>query len=204
MTRPPAFLRACALGLTLLAGGLPSLLAAQGEPPPLPPALQESRPPPPPPAAPSPEALREQLVLLERLLQLSPEELARMRQTIVFIESLAEPERAALLQRLRSLVELDPQSRQQLQELQPLLPAEKYTLLEQWWRSLTLKERTAFHTRLQETEAAERTKILEERLERFAQQMAAVRERMRSFDSSTVEPVEKPDASASEVSPSNR
>lgn len=134
------FLRTTAL----LAVAFP-LLAQEGppdgppdfQPPPLPESAREQLPPKLPDNLPQPSELREQLLLLDRFLQLPPEQLVHIRQTIARIEAMPAEERAALRERLRAITELPSQAREALAERAPTILAGDLKRLRAYWLGMS-------------------------------------------------------------------
>jgi hypothetical protein len=113
-----------------------------GPPPELPAALRNGTPPPKLPAnLPKPEELREQFALLQRFLELPPERLARIRESIESIERMPADRKAAMLQRIKSAS--SPAPANMVSSRFPGIPPALQGRLDSVLRALPESERTA-------------------------------------------------------------
>lgn len=153
------------------------------QPPPPPPALPEeilrTRPPGPPPAPPDESALREQMQLLDQFLQLPPEKLARMRQTIELIERMEEEERELLRIRIRQFTEMTPELRAELRQIGEALPMPSRQIFSQYWLSLKEPQRESWRSRLKDLDAADRAEMLRPAIEEFEAHLTQIFAEMR-------------------------
>lgn len=114
-------------------GGLPV-------PPPIPEAIRNN-PPTPPANLPDASALMEQLRMMEQLLQLSPEQLERLRQALEVIEKMSEQDRVVMRQRLQQMRTVSQKSDSQLRWVATQVPAQQRRNAAQFWLSLTEESR---------------------------------------------------------------
>ncbi|MCC5838787.1 MAG: DUF3106 domain-containing protein [Opitutales bacterium] len=159
------------------------------QPPPPPPALPDeilrTRPPGPPPAPPDESALREQMQLLDQFLQLPPEKLARMRQTIEMIERMEEEERELLRIRIRQFTEMTPELRSELRQMGEALPMSSRQVFGQYWLSLNESQREDWRSRLKDLNAADRAEKLRPAIEEFEAHLTQIFTEMRRRSTST-------------------
>lgn len=150
-----------------------------GRPPPIPDELLRMRPPPPPPAAPDDRQLREQLELFDQFLQLPPEKLRRMRQTIEAIERMSEEDRELFRVRIRQFTEMSPQMREEIRREGRGLPAAYQRVFSQYWLSLYPEEREQRRSRMEGMAPEERQEFLVAELDRFQARMDEIFAEMR-------------------------
>lgn len=150
-----------------------------GGPPPIPDELLRMRPPPPPPSAPDDRQLREQLELFDQFLQLPPEKLRRMRQTIEAIERMSEEDRELFRVRIRQFTEMSPRMREELRREGRGLPAAYQRVFSQFWLSLYPEEREQLRSRMEGMEPEERRRYLVAELDRFQARMDEIFAEMR-------------------------
>lgn len=150
-----------------------------GRPPPIPDELLRMRPPPPPPAAPDDRQLREQLELFDQFLQLPPEKLRRMRQTIEAIERMSEEDRELFRVRIRQFTEMSPQMREEIRREGRGLPAAYQRVFSQYWLSLYPEERAQRRSRMEGMAPEERQEFLVAELDRFQARMDEIFAEMR-------------------------
>ncbi|MDP0499374.1 MAG: hypothetical protein Q7P63_04665 [Verrucomicrobiota bacterium JB022] len=170
----------CLLGLPLLAHAAPSLDIGSppDEVPELPAELKGKTPPPPPTDLPDADKLRAQLRTLEFLLNMQPEDLQRLRQSLEMIERLSPEQRQAMrikLAEMRSPAPMPPQVAIVVQELQP----NRQRRFTQWWVSLATEQRETLEARIIEMPAEERHAWIEEHLQLFEQHLKSKIEAMR-------------------------
>ena len=158
-------------------GGTPGTTPAarlQKPPPTIPEEILRSRPPPPPANRPDDGMLREQLEQLDSFLQLSPEKLQRMRQTIEMIERMGEEERLVLRMQIRQFTEVSPEIKEEIGRMSKPLPPEYHTLFNQYWLSLYPDQRSQLKEEMDALSAAEREPYLVARLDRFRARIDAM------------------------------
>lgn len=127
----------------------------------------------------------EQLRQFDNLLQLSTEQLKRLRETIEFIERLAPEEREAMRLRLAQVTRMTPELRAEIDELANLVPPATHGLLNQYWVSLTDAERTAVRDALAAVEPGQRSPILEGHISAFHLRRDAAQNRLRHKQDTT-------------------
>ncbi len=150
-----------------------------GRPPPIPDELLRMRPPPPPPSAPDDRQLREQLELFDQFLQLPPEKLRRMRQTIEAIERMSEEDRELFRVRIRQFTEMSPQMREEIRREGRGLPQQYQRVFSQYWLSLYPEQRERLRVRMEGMDEAERRDYLVAELDRFQARMDEIFAEMR-------------------------
>ncbi|KAF0093414.1 MAG: hypothetical protein E1N59_2917 [Puniceicoccaceae bacterium 5H] len=170
----------CAFNLPLAAAPdqPPGLDSPPDEVPQLPEELKGKTPPPPPTDLPDAEKLRAQLRMIEFLLNMPPEELQRLRQSLEMIERLSPEQRQAMrlkLAEMRSPAPMPPQIAIVVQELHPA----KQRRFTQWWVSLATEQRKIMLERMCQLPEPERQEWVEEHLELFEQHLRAKIEAMR-------------------------
>jgi type IV secretory pathway VirB10-like protein len=134
--------------------------APSGARPELPPALRDrSKPPQLPANLPAPEELREQFNLLRRFLELPPERLAKIRESIERIESMSPERKSMLLARIQNVNTSGPESalrprslladaaadiRQRVSRTVAQMPTEARNALMEKLRNYSPEQRAAF------------------------------------------------------------
>ncbi len=149
-------------------------------PPPIPEEILRTRPPAPPADRPDEGLLREQLEQLDSFLQLPPEKLQRMRQTIEMIERMNEEERAVLRMQIRQFTEVSSEIRAEIRKVSESLPPRYHTLFNQYWLSLYPDQRSQLRDEMSALSSAEREAFLVARLDRFRARMDAMLTEMKS------------------------
>lgn len=145
-------------------------------PPPLPPQGLPERPPAPPPDLPDANELIGQLRQLEDLLQLPPDKLERLAQTIQYIRNMDAVEREAMRIRLRQITQLTPELDREIRTLATHLPPEERANLSQFWLVADEDKREAFRQQLAAASPSQIRLILRDAVTAF------VLERDRVFD----------------------
>ncbi len=197
------------LRLALLAGapllfGSPVMLAADSSDSDQTPAVTapspppNDRPPPPPPdefspddsrsrhhrperQPPSrrPEGMTKELAAVEKFLDMSPEQLAMIRNLIARIEQMSDEEKEELRARIRKIREMDADRRQELMESHRQIPWEERMVMHQYWRSLPEAERKQLWEEMKNLSPEERLAHRQEILKRA---------RAAGFDETTLPP----------------
>lgn len=134
-------------------GGLPV-------PPPIPEAIRNN-PPTPPANLPDASALMEQLRMMEQLLQLTPDQLLRLRQALEVIEKMSEQDRVVMRQRLQQMRTVSQKSDSQLRWVVTQVPSQQRRNATQFWLSLTEDSRNKLWQEWQQIpEDQQRTEVL--------------------------------------------
>ncbi len=149
-------------------------------PPPLSPELLKRRPPEPPPNLPDPAELMAQLRQLGELLELPPERLAALRQTIEYLEKMTPQEREAMRIRLRQATQMTPALRAEINAMAGLLPPEQLSDLSQFWLAATDAERQSIRDQLASLEPDASSRLLTEKISAFIQRRDAAFEGMKA------------------------
>lgn len=126
---------------------------------PTPPTIPESirtNPPTPPANLPDSAALMEQLRMMEHLLQLTPEQLVRLRQALEIIERMSENDRIVMRQRLQHMRTVSQKSDSQLRWVAQQVPTQHRRSAAQFWLSLTDDARSELWNEWQSLPEAER------------------------------------------------
>jgi hypothetical protein len=85
--------------------------------------------------------MTDEMAALEKFLDMSPEQLAMIRNLIGRIEQMSAEEKEELRTRIRNLREMDAERRQKLMDMHRQIPWEERMILHQYWRSLSDEER---------------------------------------------------------------
>jgi len=149
-------------------------------PPPLSAEILSRRPPEPPPDLPDPADLMAQLRQLEELLELSPERLAALRQTIEYLEKMAPQEREAMRIRLRQATQMTPALRAEINSLAALVPPALKSDLSQFWLAATDAERQRLREQLAPLEPDASARLLADNVAAFVQRRDAAFESMKA------------------------
>lgn len=157
----------------------PELPDSLPTPPPLPEELANRPPPEPPPDLPDPAELMSQLKQLEELLSLPPEKLARLRQTIEFIEKMSEPEREAMRIRLVKVTRMTPELKTEIRRLEALVPAETASDVAQFWLAASPGERETHRQALEDLPESGKGDYLRDEVEAFIRHRERVFTEMR-------------------------
>ncbi|MGE9293542.1 MAG: DUF3106 domain-containing protein [Puniceicoccales bacterium] len=199
-----SLLRVALLALAPLSISSPALLAADDSaaphsdmaPPAAPAPEAEPGPPPPPPPQDElddarqshdrisprehrPKGMSEELAAVEKFLDMSPEQLAMIRNLIGRIEQMSEEEKEEMRARIRKIRDMDSARRQQLMEEHRKIPWEERMILHQYWRSLPDEERKALWREMKGLSP-------EERLAQHQKMLLKAKEA--GFDESTLPP----------------
>lgn len=97
-----------------------------------------------------------QLFMLERFLDMSPERLAGMRETIERIEAMSPEERALMRERLAQYRQLHEAERQRFMEAFRRLPAHQQCRLRDYWQNLSPEQRQQQRQQLRQMSPEER------------------------------------------------
>lgn len=168
-------------GVALLASGLASDLMANLPltPPPPPPGGFPQTPPPPPENLPDPAELLSQLHQLDELLQLSPEKLERLAQTIAYVRKMDDAEREAMRIRLRQVTQMTPELRTEINRLAALLPVNQRTNVSQFWLAAASDERDALRVQWRQLDEGAFVKLLQDQVTAFVARRDAAFDGMR-------------------------
>jgi hypothetical protein len=149
-------------------------------PPPLPPELLGAPPPAPPANLPSAADMIAELRQLDELLQLSADQLRKLRQTLELIEKMSPAEREAMRLRLAEITRMTPELRREVGELSELLPPFYRNLLSQYWLAMNADQRAEVRRKLNQMPGPEaRTAWLVEQVDAFRVYRDALFDKMR-------------------------
>lgn len=149
------------------------------EPPPLPPSLKNQILTP-PPNLPDPTELYAQLEQLGDLLNMSPDKLNRLRQTIEFIEKMSPDEREAMRIRLSQITQSTPEMKEEIQDLANRFPEVNKLDLSQFWLAASAEERESVRESLSMLDKKEQSSLVKAKVDAFVKRRDAVFESMRS------------------------
>lgn len=133
----------------------------------------------PPPNLPDDGLIRQQLEQLNELLQMSPQQLRRIRETIEMIERMSPEERSKLRTRLQEFINLSPDLQQEIKELAQQVDPGQRSLLRQYWMSLRPEERSAMLEQLHAMSDEEVKSSLRTQLNSFRKEREEAFEAMR-------------------------
>lgn len=168
----------CALGICLQGWALPNPENLP-VPPPLPPSLK-NKPLTPPPNLPDPTELYAQLNQLGDLLNMSPEKLNKLRQTIEFIEKMSPNEREAMRIRISQITQSTPELKKEIQKLVSRFPKISISNLSQFWFAASKDERTLIRQSLESLEEDKQFPFLNAKVEAFVKKRDEVFDSMRT------------------------
>lgn len=143
-----------------------------GNDPNLPPGMQR-------PPRHRPDGMTDEMAALEKFLDMSPEQLAMIRNLIGRIEQMSAEEKEELRSRIRNLREMDSERRQKLMDMHRQIPWEERMILHQYWRSLPDEERKQLWEEMKDLSPEERLAHKQQILEKA---------RAAGFDESTLPP----------------
>ena len=117
--------------------------------------------------------------MLANFLQLPPDELRKMRQTIEMIERMPMEDREFLRLRIRQITERGPEVEAALKRWRPSVAAHHRGTLAKYWLSLSRDERTGLESELTALGPDAQQALLRQKLTDFEARMAASLESMR-------------------------
>ncbi len=172
-----ALLAGCMLsmGLTGWSQRLPENLP---EPPPLPPSLKNKQLTL-PPDLPDPADLQAQLQQLGELLNMEPEKLHKLRQTIEFIEKMSPGEREAMRIRISQITRATPELSKEINRLSSICPAVEQSDLSQFWLAASAKERSRVRDSLEQLDKDRQAAFIQAKVKSFTDKRDAAFEDMR-------------------------
>jgi hypothetical protein len=100
--------------------------------------------------------------LLQRLLQMEDNELAKLRQTIQRIEKMSAEEKAHLHERIGKMHEMDPKRIQAMREKYEAIPKEQREAMRQRWLAMTPQQRLEWRKKLKQMSPYERKAVFGE------------------------------------------
>jgi hypothetical protein len=149
------------------------------EPPPLPEEMRGKVPMVPPPNLPDPAELMDQLNQLQELIAMSPEKLARLRQSIEFIEKMSPAEREAMRFRLSQVTQLNTNLKADVDALHTIAPSLNKSDLAQYWIASSEDERADTRQALDKlNNSKEKSALLKLRVQAFVERREATLQRM--------------------------
>ncbi len=168
----------CALGICL-EGPAQTSPENLPTPPPLPPALR-NKPLTPPPDLPDPSELYAQLNQLGDLLNMGPEKLNKLRETIEFIEKMSPDEREAMRIRISQITQATPEIKEEIEGLVYRFPEIPRSNLSQFWYAASKDERSSIRENLKILDKDKQFQFLNAKVEAFVRKRDEVFESMRS------------------------
>lgn len=100
-------------------------------------------------------------MLIKQLLEMSPEELAQMRQTIERIEKMSPEEKKQMQAKLEVFNKMDNEARDKLRQRYADIPKETRQAMRQRWAEMSPEERRALRQRLKGLSPEERADLME-------------------------------------------
>jgi uncharacterized protein (UPF0335 family) len=100
--------------------------------------------------------------LLQRLLQMEPDELAQLRQTIERIERMSPEEKERMRARIGQLERMQPEQARALRDFYQALSEDERERMRQNWRALSREERREWRQTLRQMPPEARVRILQE------------------------------------------
>ena len=183
----------CCILVSGLAGWCQSLPMNLPEPPPLPPSLKD-RQLALPPDLPDPSELQLQLQQLGELLNMDPEKLNKLRQTIEFVERMSPAEREAMRIRISQVTRATPELSREVNQLARLCPLVNQADLSQYWLAASQSERQRVRAELDQLNQQQRASFLENKVKAFTDKRDSAFEEMRkSLEAKRKDLLEKAD-----------
>lgn len=145
----------------------------------------------PPADLPDPADLIEQLRQLQELIAMSPEKLAKLRQSIEFIERMSPADREAMRIRLAQVTQLNKELQLEVDQLHTLAPHLRKANIAQFWIASSEEERDITRRTLALLPPLEQATLLSTSVEAFVRKREATLDRMRSrtpFSAPTASP----------------
>lgn len=99
--------------------------------------------------------------MLQHFLEMDPEELTRLRQTIERIERMSPEEKQALQERINQLDKMKPERVSAMKERFKAIPKEKRDAMRQRWIEMSPEERKEWRQKLQSMTHEERADLFE-------------------------------------------
>lgn len=150
-------------------------------PPPLPAEMRNRAPLQPPADLPDPAELMDQLRQLQELIAMSPEKLAKLRQSIEFIERMSPAEREAMRIRLAQVTQLNKELQMEVDELHAIAPEIRKSNIAQFWIASSEDDRETTRRELSLTEStSEKARLLSRKVDVFVRKREATLDKMRA------------------------
>ena len=124
--------------------------------------------------------LMEQLRQLQELIAMSPGKLAKLRQSIEFIERMSPAEREAMRIRLAQVTQLNEDLQVEVDHLHAVAPHLRKANIAQFWIASSEEEREATRRKLALLPATEQSALLTSYIEAFVLKREATLDKMRT------------------------
>lgn len=148
------------------------------DPPPLPPSLKNKQFPL-PPDLPDPSELQLQLKQLGELLNMEPDKLNKLRQTIELIEKMSPAEREAMRIRISQVTRSSPELSSEVQKLAEICPHVSQSDLSQFWLAASADERDSVRNQLEQLDEKQGAALIETKVTDFVKKRDTAFENMR-------------------------
>lgn len=109
-----------------------------------------------------PESAQNETRMLQHLLAMDPQDLAKLRQTIERIEQMSPEEKALLRERIGKLEKMKPENVEAMRQRFQAIPEETRETMRQRWLEMTPDERRDWRQKLRNMSQEERAEVFKE------------------------------------------